>query len=769
MTCEISALGAADRLVHAFALLNFTPTLSISGAQTWLTIIVIPVALVVFVVCAINVYREIKAKRKSKSHVLSLRRSGETTAVAEREDSVSLFKRSFRPVPVADLAPHHLGIQRYDRFYLPRMSEEEKIAELLEAGHSVVVSGKSGVGKSRTIYEMLTGFEEFQGCTVLRPCGAIIRPVLDQMYIPRNKYILILDDLDLFSEETASARPMLDALRTAAEKLYVFAAIRKESEGDPRYQITRRHVELWAGFKEIELAPFSPEEVAEIVEGSESGVEIDEHVGDTPLTAVVSFRKLKEKCATFESVTCPESLKVILRAVKTLRGLNQPMSITMVKRICVATLERQQVLDDEIGRLVAAGFFDVAEGEVVCNDRILDEVLAEEMPLTEAAVQLAAGGDDILPLWWAGVALFKQENHYKALRCFEQVSEKHREFEGAAHYVKKLQAELNLPPGKMEAAEPQPPPAEPAPEPATPAAEKEEVETPQNYRVLERDPEAEKISEAEARQILSPPPAAEPPAAEQPAAEQPAPEPPVEPEPVSERRREKIELRRDTETQAQLESWRQEISTQIENKHYRHAIENLHRLLATDYNCAETHVALGQVYASVNNKSRADYHMRRGVSLDKTNPEVHRSYAQFLERTGETNSALHEYLMAGMLEIVNGEAELDAFAKCSELSRAAGNQYVNFLSAAYYTAILYCLGDRSDAAEFLEMVEKSRGQYPLVDYIIDTLRGGRPAPLVGGDLEARAARRICELVTHEMEKESGERQYEPQGMSETDS
>jgi tetratricopeptide (TPR) repeat protein len=719
--------------------------------------LIVVAATIVVVICALNVYHEIKAKRTAQAHLLTLRRQ-HPQPLAQGEDSVSIFKRVFRPILVSDLAPHHLGIQRFNEFYLPRMSEEEKIAELVQAGRDVVVSGKSGVGKSRTIFEVLTRFEEFQGFTVLRPYGLIVQPVLAMTYIPRNKYILILDNLDAFGDETDSARAMLDALRVTAEQLLIFGTIRKESEDDQRYQQTRQNTDLWGGFKEIELAAFTPEEMAEIIEGAASGVEMGEGVDDTAITGLISFKKLREKHATFDTVACPESMKTILGAVKTLRDLNQPRNIVMVKRICVASLERQQILDEEIGKLVAAGFFDVADGEVVCNDRILDEVLAGEMTLIETAVQLIAGGDDTLSLWWAGVALRKLQHDYKALRCFEKMAEKCGAFEGVRQYIAKLREELRVAPGKMEAEKPAAAPeataekAEAEPHVEIHEHEKEAVETPQNYRVLERMPEAEMLAAKEAAPVAREEKAAEP---EPEPAPSPAPEP-VRQTPALERRRERIAMQRDPETRAQLESWRKEITTQIENKHFRRAIENLHRLLATDYNSCETHMALGEVYAKVNNRSRADYHMRKGVSLDKTNPDVHRAYARFLESIGEVNSTLHEYLMAGMLKIVSGEAELDAFAKCSELSKAAGNQYVNFLSAAYYTAILYCLGDRDDAAEFLAMIEKSYGQFPVVDYVIDMLKGKKPAALGGSDLEAKAARKICELVEQEMARQTAE-------------
>ena len=747
MICEIPAIAAAASRIDALALSCPHPIVLINIPGFVISVVVVLAATAVFVICALNIYHEIKSKRKAQAHLLTLRRQ-HAQPPAQSEDSVSIFKRAFRPVPVSDLAPHHLGIQRFNEFYLPRMSEEEKIAELLQAGRDVVVSGKSGVGKSRTIFEMLTRFEEFQGFTILRPCGTIIQPALNAMYVPRNKYILLLDNLDTFSEETGAVRAMLETLRAAAEQLLIFGTIRKESDDDARYAQTRQNAELWGGFKEIELAPFAPEEINEIIEGSASAVETGEDVDDTAITALISFRKLREKRATFDTVVCPESLKTILCAVKTLRDLNQPNNIVMVKRICVASLERQQVLDEEIGRLVASGFFDVAEGEVICNDRILDEVLAAEMPLIETAVQLIAGGDDALALWWAGTALLRLKNDYKALRCFEKMAEKHDAFENVKHYIARLRAELRVAPGKAEAPAPEPEAvAQKTEHEQVPAPEKEEVAAPQNYRELEREPQAEIIAKKE--EEPQPEAAKEEAAAAEPA---PAPEPPKH-EPALERRRERIALHRDPETVAQLESWRKEITTQIENQHFRRAIENLHRLLAVDYNSCETHIALGEVYAKVNNRSRADYHMRKGVSLDKTNPDVHRTYARFLEGIGEVNSALHEYLMAGMLKIVNGEAELDAFAKCSELSRSANNHYVNFLSAAYYTAILYCLGDRDDAAEFLQMVGKSYGQYPVVDYIIDVLKGKKPAALGGGDLEAKAARKICELVEQEMERE----------------
>ncbi len=226
----------------------------------------------------------------------------------------------------------------------------------------------------------------------------------------------------------------------------------------------------------------------------------------------------------------------------------------------------------------------------------------------------------------------------------------------------------------------------------------------------------------------------------------------VEEEAPRERRREKIDLQQDKETVSFVENWRKEINHQIETRNYSGAIQNLHRLLATDYNDAETHLALGFVYARINNAQRADYHLRKGVYLDKTSPVAHSKYAHFMEAIGKINPALNEYFIAGMLEVIKGDVRLESFGKCNELSRKVHNPYINYLAAAFYTCILYCLGERGDALEFLDMIEAGYGQYPIVDYLIDALRGETRESLQGDELEAHAANRIAQLVATEKAK-----------------
>ncbi len=627
-------------------------------------------------------------------------------------------------MPVTNLEPHHLDIARFDTFDIPRAAEGSKVVDLLNDGACIVLSGKSGVGKSRTIYEILSRYDEFSGFTLLRPIGPVVEPLLDETYIPAGKYVLLLDGLERFSEMTGSVGRMLEVVREAAEQIFVFATVRKESESDPVYLEATAHPELWEGFKEIEIAPLLREEIAEIIDACDTDIRHNDYVDGTPLTALLSFEELAGEYRSLGDLNRPEGLRTVLQAIKTLQNLGQPVNVVSVKKLSLASLEQSQVLDEEIVRLAEAGFFEVVNKDIVCHKRIVTDILGSDLPLEENALKLLIAEARPMHLWWAGVELYKSEKYYKSLRCFENLEEKHWTVEHVEKYLSALRDKLNINvPEEVEA----PPPAPEAPSEA--AEEKPEAAQDQPLAVAAEEIEAEA---AESKTI------------ETQAEEDDAPK--------RERRRAQIELKRDKETVNYLENWRKEISHQIEMRNFNGAIQNLHRLLATNYNDAETHLALGSLYSRINNPQRADYHLRKGVYLDKTNPVAHSKYAHFLESLNKGTAALNEYFIAGMLEVIKGDVRLESFGKCSELSRKIHNPYVNYLAAAFYTCILYCLGERGDAIEFLDMLEAGYGQYPIVDYLIETLRGKQTEPLEGDDLEAHAARRISQLVAAEMEK-----------------
>ncbi|MFH1549249.1 MAG: hypothetical protein ABIH04_01685 [Planctomycetota bacterium] len=715
----------------------FSPSgtlLELSPVGFWIATVLGAIAFIVVIVCGIYILLESRRKRSKKIHILS---PGTSAKARQHQAAVrsKAFKEYFRPVQITGLEPHHLNIPKYDAFYLPRTAEEDKVVDLLNDGAYVVLSGKSGVGKSRTIFEILNRYNEFKGFTLLRPPGLLVEPLLSETYIPGNKYVLLLDGLERFSETTGAVTQMLEAVSSAAEQLFVFATVRKNSEDDPVYLEATSRPELWTDFKEIELTPFNEEEIAEIIDTCETGIKQNEFVDDTPLSALLSFDILNREYKALGDYDQPEGLRTILAAVKTLHMLGQPLDIVSLKKLSAVSLKQSQVLDEEIARLAESGFFEVVNMDVICHERVISEVLAGELPLEENALQMLVAEGAPVPLWWAGVELFKKEKYYKSLRCFEELENRHWTEDHTEHYLKVLRDKLNLtPPEEAEA---------PA---AAPEAQEESAG--------EAEP-AEKVT-AEAGAAETPLEKAEQPAPEAAQIKEPigpaAAETEEDDQPKRERRRDKIELQRDKETANYIENWRKEIAHQIEMRNYTGAMQNLHRLLATNYNDPETHLALGTVYAKISKPKRADYHLRKGVFMDKTNPKAHTKYACFLESLGKKTAALNEYFISGMLEVIKGDVRLEAFGKCNELSREVSNQYINYLAAAFYTCILYSLGERGDAIEFLEMLEAGYGQYPVVDFLIDTLRGNQPQPLQGDDLETHAAGRIAQLVVTEMDK-----------------
>ena len=423
-----------------------------------------------------------------------------------------------------------------------------------------------------------------------------------------------------------------------------------------------------------------------------------------------------------------------MQALKTLRMLGQTPNVVAVKKLCNATVEQSQAVDEEIAQLAGVGFFEVVDKHIVCHERILDDILGADLPLEENAIkQLIADGKPMC-LWRAGAALYKNEKDYKSLRCFEEIEKNYWTGEHVKVYLSSLREKLNIVVEEEVEAPVAPDDGQPEAEAAEPLmGEKKE----EQLTILEDAPVSEMSDEEhQDKQIKVAPTDEEVAEDEQP----------------RERRRAQIELQQDKETVSFVENWRKEINHQIETRNYSGAIQNLHRLLATDYNDAETHLALGFVYARVNNSQRADYHLRKGVYLDKTNPVAHSKYAHFMESTGKIHAALNEYFIAGMLEVIKGDVRLESFGKCNEISRKVHNPYINYLAAAFYTCILYCLGERGDALEFLEMIEAGYGQYPIVDYLIDALRGEQRESLQGDELEAHAANRIAQLVAAEKAK-----------------
>ena len=705
----------------------------------WMATAVGFVAFVIVVICGVTILMDYRRKRAGRIKIIE---PGSTQKGKPRGGAVrsETFKEYFRPVPVTGLEPHHLDIPAYDSFYLPRNAEEEKVVDLLNSGACVVLSGKSGVGKSRTLFEILNRYDEFKGFTLLRPAGPLVEPLLGETYIPGNKYIMLLDGLEKFSEMTGAVRQMLDAVEDAADQLFVFATVRKDSENDPVYLEATENPELWKGFKEIELTSFNEEEIAEIIDACDSGIKQNEFVDDTPVSALVCFEMLESEYRALGDIDQPEGLRTILAAIKTLHILGRPLDIIELKKLCVASLEKTQALDEEIARLAEAGFFEVVNMNIICHERVISGVLSGEVPLEENALQLLVGSGKPMPLWWAGTRLFKSEKYYKSLRCFEELEKLQWTEEHVEIYLQSLRDKLNINPPEEAVA----PAAPAAPEAETAAVEKkvslEEVVEEHIETASETAGETEQKPEQKAPVISEPISTVAEDVDEE------------EYPPQRERRRAQIELRRDRETVNYIENWRKEIAHQIEMRNYTGAMQNLHRLLAANYNDPETHLALGAVYSKVNNSQRADYHLRKGVFLDKTNPKAHSKYAGFLESLGKKSAALNEYFIAGLLEVIKGDVRLEAFGKCNELSREAGNQYINYLAAAFYTCILYSLGERAEAIEFLDMLEAGYGQYPIVDFLISTLRGGQPEPLDGDDLEAHAAGRIAKMVNTEMAK-----------------
>ena len=219
-------------------------------------IALIAASAIAIIIASTNIILEQRRKRAKKLRVLT---PGAVGKKAGRSGAVrsELFKEYLRPVPITNLEAYHFGVPAYDAYYMQRVAEEEKIIDVLNSGFSVVLSGKSGVGKSRTIFEILSRHDEFKSFTLLRPAGPITEPILSEMYIPGNKYVLLLDELDVFTEMTGAVRHMLDVIREASVQLFVFATVRKNSESDLKYVEAVSRPELWEGFKEIELPTFT--------------------------------------------------------------------------------------------------------------------------------------------------------------------------------------------------------------------------------------------------------------------------------------------------------------------------------------------------------------------------------------------------------------------------------------------------------------------------------------------------------------------------------
>ncbi len=279
--------------------------------------------------------------------------------------------------PVSKLTPKLLEIEQYknEDCYVRRESDAQVVRLLEEGRPRVLVTGKTGSGKTRTIYEAIKDMKDF---VLLAPKHHTISS--DKLHkitsLHKKKVFLFLDDLDKYIRKVDVAM-LISLLEQNTRELVVLATCRNEDTLKLVEGIKPSLLEHFENRSRIELRDLNPEEeesLAKTLDRPWSSTMYDH----TPGAVAVDLPEMKNR---YKAVS--DEARTIIELLKLLRSsFIHIYKESLVKKLFHTFLERHPEKKGNWGKslteVVESGLVAKKEGCLHIYDAYLEDDFVDD-------------------------------------------------------------------------------------------------------------------------------------------------------------------------------------------------------------------------------------------------------------------------------------------------------------------------------------------------------------------------------------------------------
>ncbi|MCK5168540.1 MAG: tetratricopeptide repeat protein, partial [Bacteroidales bacterium] len=299
--------------------------------------------------------------------------------------------------------------------YIRKNNDDTIISLIREGDKKILLKGVTGLGKTRSAYEIIKEFGAKSYFVVL-PSRGIKLPI----WIPKNffffkrKIILYLDDLDKFIGEKTDITNIINEFKKNSKDLIVIATCREEE-----FEILEKD-KINEKFKIVELDNFSIEDGEKLAKSVGEEFNPQEFDG-TPGSIVLDSPRKKKYWEDFD-----ESEKNLLRAIKLLNISNifDPDINLLIK------LHRTFPVNDNFNTyfhdLKKKKFISIKNNTVSCPDYYISKIV-EDYPIANQHISDRLRLKDILTeikrddyLFYLGISFHSKEEYLHAINCYDE-------------------------------------------------------------------------------------------------------------------------------------------------------------------------------------------------------------------------------------------------------------------------------------------------------------------------------------------------------------
>jgi tetratricopeptide (TPR) repeat protein len=335
-----------------------------------------------------------------------------------------------------------------DVFY-DRDSVENAKVKFLDEKKNLILTGRSGLGKTRTAFEILSKSKE--NYEILVPFLTRSESFdFKSSFKKRKKVILFIDDLQKYN--TDDINYYVENLFANSSEVQLLCTCRTEHEKD-----------IFGSFQIPNLERYALKEWTES-EGkslaSLLNIDFDAKAFDhTPASLIYNLEKLRERYKQLNS-----HQKIVLESIKLLKTISLECNSGSIKKVSEKVFDlvpeylAHNSWRDEFKKLKTIGFYDLGkEGEVIINDIYLSELIELDFySVFNRYFKLLKDTNNSGSLFYLGLYLEKCKDFDNAEKCFKAAIAIYPNY-GSAYYklgslfLTKAKSEshaLNLPSAK---------------------------------------------------------------------------------------------------------------------------------------------------------------------------------------------------------------------------------------------------------------------------------------------------------------------------------